>query len=178
MNSIYELCCEGFEHKLEKQFSKNDPLKKKAYICSPYADSDPDIQIENMRRARLYMLFANEHMGFAARAPHAYLPMLLCDTVAAERAMALRFGLELLEQSDVLLVCGTVMSKGMRGEIVHAAKLGIPILVFDDHLYVKTRKLATQSGATKRLVRRCWEHNVLGLGVNLIVPDEGGGGHA
>ena len=173
MNSIYELFCEGFEQKLEKQFLKNDPLKKKAYICSPYADPDSRVQVENMRRARLYMLYANEHMGYAARAPHAYIPMLLCDAVAAERAMALRFGLELLEQSDVLLICGTVMSKGMKGEIVHAAKLGIPIQVFDDQLYVKTRKLVTQTGASKRLVRRCWEHNVLGLGADLIVPDEG-----
>lgn len=178
MNSIYEFCCEGFEQKLESQFLKNNPLKKKAYICSPYADPDSSVQLENMRRARLYMLYANEHMGYAARAPHAYLPMLLCDAVAAERALALRFGLELLEQSDVLLVCGTVMSKGMKEEIVHAAKLGIPIQVFDDQLYVKTRKLVTQTGAPKRLVHRCWEHNVLGLGSDLTVPDEGGGGHA
>lgn len=178
MNSIYELCCDGLEQNLETQFLKHDPLKKKAYICSPYADPNPSIQIENMRRARLYMLYAKEHMGYAARAPHAYLPMLLCDAVAAERAMALRFGLELLEQSDILLVCGTAMSKGMKDEIVHAAKLGIPILVFDDQLYVKTRKLATQTGASKRLVRRCWEHNVLGLSADLTVPDEGGGGHA
>lgn len=178
MNSIYELCCNGFEQNLEPQFLKHDPLKKKAYIFSPYADPNPSMQVENMRRARLYMLYAKEHMGYAVRAPHAYLPMLLCDSVAAERAMALRFGLELLEQSDILLVCGTVMSKGMKGEIVHAAKLGIPIQVFDNQLYVKTRKLATQTGASKRLVRRCCEHNVLGLSADLTVPDEGGGGHA
>lgn len=178
MNSIYQLCCDGFEQKLEKQFLKHDPLKKRAYICSPYSDPDPEIQMENMRRARLYMLYADEHMGYLARAPHAYLPMLLCDSIAAERAMALRFGLEVLEQSNILLVCGTVMSKGMKGEILHAAKLGIPIQVFDDQLYVKTRKLVTQSGASKKLVRRSWEHNVLGLGTDLIVPDESGDGHA
>lgn len=72
------------------------------------------------------MLYANEHMGHLARAPHAYLPMLVCDKLPAERSMALRFGLELLVQSDLLLVCGNVLSKGMRGEITHAAKLGMP----------------------------------------------------
>ena len=178
MNSIYELCCDGFEQKLEKQFLKSNPFKKKAYICSPYADPDPNVQVENMRKARLYMLYAKEYMGYAARAPHAYLPMLLCDSVASERAIALRFGLELLEQSDVLLVCGTFMSKGMQGEIVHAAKLGIPILVFDDQLYVKTRKLATQTGANKRLVHRCWEHNILGQDTDLIASAKGGEGNA
>lgn len=45
-----------------------------------------------------------------ARAPHAFLPMLLCDGVPSERAIALKFGIELLERSDVLLVCGNRIS--------------------------------------------------------------------
>ena len=89
--------------------------------------------------------------------------------------MALRFGLELLENSDQMLVCGTVMTKGMQGEITHAAKLGIPIKVFDDDLYVQTRKLVTKTGASKQLVTRDREHSVLGLGEALVVPEKGGG---
>ena len=100
MHNIFELCCEGYDKLLERQFQKPDRTKKKVYICSPFSDPDPDKQRDNMRRARLYMLYANEHMGYLARAPHAYLPMLICDRIPAERAMALRFGLELLEMSD------------------------------------------------------------------------------
>lgn len=100
MHNIFELCCEGYDKLLERQFQKPDRTKKKVYICSPFSDPDPDKQRDNMRRARLYMLYANEHMGYLARAPHAYLPMLVCDRIPAERAMALRFGLELLEMSD------------------------------------------------------------------------------
>lgn len=175
MHNIFELCCEGYDGRLEHQFLKPNKAKKKVYICSPYSDPDHEKQLENMRRARLYMLYANEHMGYLARAPHAYLPMLVCDRVPAERAMALRFGLELLEKSDLLLVCGTVLSKGMKGEITHAAKLGIPIKVFDDDLYVQTRKLVTKAGAGKQLVTLDRQHTVLGLGEALIVPEEGGG---
>ena len=127
MYTIYEMCCDGFDQKLERQFLKPNRHLKKVYVCSPYSDPDPEVQLDNMRRARLYMLYANEHMGYLARAPHAYLPMLVCDGIPTERAMALRFGLELLERSDLLLVCGTTLSKGMKGEITHAAKLGIPI---------------------------------------------------
>ena len=130
MYTIYEMCCDGFDQKLERQFLKPNRHLKKVYVCSPYSDPDPEVQLDNMRRARLYMLYANEHMGYLARAPHAYLPMLVCDGIPTERAMALRFGLELLERSDLLLVCGTTLSKGMKGEITHAAKLGIPIQVF------------------------------------------------
>ena len=175
MYTIYEMCCQGFEQKLEQQFLKPNRHRKKAYVCSPYSDPDPEVQLDNMRRARLYMLYANEHMGLLARAPHAYLPMLVCDKLPAERAMALRFGLELLEQSELLLVCGNVLSKGMKGEISHAAKLGIPMLVFDDDLYVQVRKLVTQTGGSKKLVELTREHAVLGLGTDLIVPQEGGG---
>ncbi len=174
MHNIFELCCDGYDRRLEGQFLKPDKTKKKVYICSPYSDPDSEKQQENMRRARLYMLYANEHMGYLARAPHAYLPMLVCDRIPSERAMALRFGLELLEMSDMLLVCGTVLSRGMEGEIAHAAKLSIPIIVFDDELYVQTRKLVTKAGANKHLVKLDRSHAVLGLGEALIVPVEGG----
>lgn len=63
MYNILQLCCEGFEQKLEQQFLKPNRHRKKVYICSPYSDSDPVVQLDNMRRARLYMLYANEHMG-------------------------------------------------------------------------------------------------------------------
>ena len=178
MYTIYEMCCDGFDQKLERQFLKPNRHQKKVYICSPYSDPDLEQQLDNMRRARLYMLYAFEHMGYLARAPHAYLPMLVCDGVPTERAMALRFGLELLEQSDLLLVCGTELTKGMRGEITHASKLGIPIITFDDDLYVQTRKLVTQSGAAKQLVKLDRNHPVLGLGSSLIVPTKGGGSDA
>ena len=174
MHNIFELCCEGYNARLEEQFLKPEKTRKKVYICSPYSDPDPEKQLENMRRARLYMLYANEHMGYLARAPHAYLPMLICDGIPAERAMALRFGLELLEESDLLLVCGTVLSKGMKGEITHAAKLGIPILIFDDELYIQSMNLVTKAGANKHLVTLNRKHTVLGLGQSLIVPKEGG----
>ena len=175
MHNIFELCCDGYDQKLESQFHRPDRSRKKVYICSPFSDTDPVKQMDNMRRARLYMLYAYEHMGYLARAPHAYLPMLVCDMVPTERAMALRFGLELLERSDLLLVCGTTLSKGMKGEITHAAKLGIPIQVFDDDLYVQVRKLVTQTGASKKLVELNREHSVLGLGNELVVPTQGGG---
>ena len=45
--------------------------------------------LRNMHSARAYMYYAMEKMGYAARAPHAYLPMLLCDRVPSERAIAL-----------------------------------------------------------------------------------------
>lgn len=90
-----------------------------------------------------------------------YLPMLLCDHVEAERALALQFGLQLLEQSEVLLICGDRISRGMKGEIHHAAQLGIPIIVYCEDLYLDVRKLATQAGADKKLVTMDETHPAL-----------------
>ncbi len=54
-----------------------------------------------------YMHYAAKEMGLAARAPHAYLPMLLCDRIPNERALALQFGLRLLEEAISFWCAGT-----------------------------------------------------------------------
>ena len=108
---------ESWERELDRQFLKNDRYRKRAYICSPLSGSTAEEELSNIWRARAYMLYARTMLGYLARAPHAYLPMLLCDHVAAERALALQFGLQLLEQSEVLLICGDRISRGMKGEI-------------------------------------------------------------
>ena len=150
---LHNLFTDEWEKALDAQFQRNDRCRKRAYICSPLSAETDEEQLHNMKCARAYMLYAYKMMGYLARAPHAYLPVLLCDRVAAERALALRFGIQLLELSDVLLVCGDRLSEGMRGEISHAAKLGMQIIVFDEALYVEVKKLVTRSGGDKRIVR-------------------------
>lgn len=152
---------ESWERELDRQFLKNDRYRKRAYICSPLSGSTAEEELSNIWRARAYMLYARTMLGYMARAPHAYLPMLLCDHVAAERALALQFGLQLLEQSEVLLICGNRISRGMKGEIHHAAQLGIPIIVYCEDLYLDVRKLATQAGADKKLVTMDETHPAL-----------------
>lgn len=43
----------------------------------------------------------------------------------------------------------------MRGEIEHAAKLGMPITVFNRELFLDVKKIVTRMGAEKGLVS--WE---------------------
>lgn len=109
--------------------------RKNAYICSPLFDEAPEKLKDNMEQARLYMKITGHYMKVSAKAPHAYLPMLLCDRKPYERALAIKFGLELLEQCEMLLVCGDRLSQGMKGEIRHALKLKMPIVVFNQSLY-------------------------------------------
>lgn len=118
----------------------NADRKKRAYICSPlYAETYGEL-ISNMEQARMYMSLTMRNYNIPARAPHAYIPTILCDDIPAERSFALEFGKRLLELSDVLFVCGNRLSEGMKGEILHAAELKMPIKVFDQKLYDKVRK--------------------------------------
>lgn len=160
MNNLYT---ENWEQHLDTQFLKHDRCKKRAYICSPLSADSEDGFLANMKAARAYMFYAMEKMGYAARAPHAYLPTLLCDCIPAERALALRFGLSLLENSEIVLVCGDRLSKGMRSELAHAASIHIPILTFEEGVYLEVQKVITANGGNKKHVRLDSEHFQMGF---------------
>lgn len=151
-----------WEQSLDSNFLHRNPCRRRAYICSPLSDATEDGILANIKAAKAYVYYANTHLKMVARAPHAYLPFLLCDDIPAERAIALQFGLKLLEQSDVLLVCGNRISKGMEGEIAKAAALNIPIYVFDADTCVQVKKLVTRSGADKKLVKMKYDDLPMG----------------
>lgn len=152
---------ENWEQRLEMQFLKNDRCKRRAYICSPLSAENDNDFIRNMHAARAYMFYASEKMGLYARAPHAYLPMLLCDKLPSERALGLSFGLSLLENSDLILVCGNRLSNGMKGEIAHAASFQMPMLVFNEELYREVQREITRRGGNKRSVRLDRQNEVM-----------------
>ena len=142
-----------WEHTLEKQCVNGWTKGAKAYVCSPLSADNREQLHANIRTARAYMFLANRDLGYAARAPHAYLPLLLNDSVPVERALAIDFGLRLLEQSEILLVCGSRISCGMEGEIRHAAKLKMKILAFDKTVHLGARRIVADCGGDKYLVR-------------------------
>ena len=150
MDNIYH---QYWQQELMYQLASADRYRKRAYVCSPFRADTREQREKNLRTARAYMFYANKKMNMNAAAPHAYMPLLLCDEIPAERAIALRFGLEILEQSDVMLICGNRLSNGMRGEIVKAALLRMPITVFDEGLYLEVQKLVTQNNGDKKSVK-------------------------
>ena len=160
MENIYY---EGWEQELVYQFLPNNRCRKRAYICSPLSADTNEGIAQNMQAARAYMFYAMKKMGMNASAPHAYLPMLLCDNVPSDRALALQFGLELLKGSDILLICGTQISNGMHGEIAHAIRLKMPMIAFDEEVYLEVQKELTKRGCDKRKVRLDRENFLMGF---------------
>ncbi len=106
----------------------------KAYICSPLSAPTAEGIRRNMEAARWYMQTISQLWDCRAVAPHAYLPEFLDDRDEQERNLALSFGLAYLDTCDRLVICGNRFTKGMLGEIQHAAAQKIPIFwIRDDY---------------------------------------------
>ncbi len=143
----------GWEQALDYQFLIHNATLKNVYICSPLsADTEAGL-ITNMKKAREFMFYAHMAIGVYARAPHAYLPLLLSDNIPEERELGLEFGLKLLELSDTLYVCGERISNGMKGEILKAAELGLEIIVFNDDLLAEVINIISSGGGHIHNVR-------------------------
>lgn len=158
------------EQFLAYQFMDQNDQRKRAYICSPLSAKTDEEFVENMHRARAYMHYAAKEMGLAARAPHAYLPMLLCDRIPNERALALQFGLRLLEESDILLVCGDRISLGMQGEILHAIFIKARILTFSYPIYKKVCEYVRKENGDAELIEVDENHSFM-AGKEVPVPE-------
>ena len=150
MKNIYT---ENWEKELEEQFLKIDRFRKRAYICSPLSAETADEVRKNINAAKAYMYYAMKKMNLSARAPHAYLPMLLCDSIPAERALAANFGRRLIEVSDLILICGNHISGGMKNEIAYAAALNMQIITFCNDIYPEIKKEVRTHGGISKNVR-------------------------
>jgi len=105
--------------------------KELVYICSPLrADTAEGVRL-NMLKAREQMEVVSKIYNCRAIAPHAILPEYLDDHNPEERALGLKFGLDLLKLCKFMVVCGDVISDGMRREIEAAKELGIDIIYRD-----------------------------------------------
>ncbi len=105
--------------------------KELVYICSPLrADTAEGVRL-NMLKAREQMEVVSKIYNCRAIAPHAILPEYLDDHNPEERELGLKFGLDLLKLCKLMVVCGDVISDGMRREIEAAKELGIDIIYRD-----------------------------------------------
>ena len=152
----------GWELRYEAQFLNHSKDRIKAYICSPLRDDRVEAMQRNMLTAKAYMVYAYEVMNCTVAAPHAYLPVILDDDKPDERKLALQFGLQLLELSNIVLVCGNRISEGMKNEIKHAASLNKPIYTFNTDMYSEVMEIVNECYGDTELVSLHLSHSPLG----------------
>ena len=102
---------------------------KKVYVCSPLsAPTRNEIEINMLSVRNKCKVINNTICDVRAWAPHAYLPEIIDDSIPEERALALDFGMRLLNMSDTMYVFGARLSDGMKSEISEAVRLGLVIV--------------------------------------------------
>ena len=108
------------------------------YIASPLSAPTQEERLKNMLYARRVQCQI-EKLGYKAVATQAWLPMILNDSIAEERELALQIGQRVLKNCDALVVAGEKVSKGMLAEIATAKAIGIPVYFYT----VEARKYFT-----------------------------------
>lgn len=111
------------------QTEVKSPGATKIYIASPLRADTAQEQTQNMLYARK-LQSQLERLGYKAIAPHAWLPMVLDDSVPKERRLALSIGQKILKRCDAVLVAGNRVSSGMMAEIATAKAQGIPVIFY------------------------------------------------
>ena len=106
---------------------------KKVYICSPLSAPDAKGVSHNMDMARFYIERMTVLYHCRTFASHAYLPLMLDDSIPEERETALRIGMELMDLCDALIICGRRVSSGMAGEIKEAFSKGMEVYWYDSN---------------------------------------------
>lgn len=173
MENIFK---EGWQDSLNSQML-NPNCKNCAYICSPLSAKTDNDLVKNMISARAYMYYMWQVMRYPARAPHAYLPMLLCDHVPRNRQLALNFGRELLRESSMVLICGNRISEGMKLEIIQAGMLDIPIIAFNEEVYQQIISLLRNYNEDITLAALDTYHPILASPYPLEYTEEDVAGH-
>lgn len=95
------------------------------YICSPLSGD----MAKNIEFAKLCCKEA-VRLGFIPLASHLLYPQFMDDNNPEERKLALFFGKVLLSKCTELWICGDTVSKGMRSEIMFAARKFMKIRTF------------------------------------------------
>lgn len=98
---------------------------EKVYVCSQYGTRGN--RETNLEFAKVFCMAVIEE-GKIPICPHLFYGQVLNDDVESQRAAGLRMGLELLEDCSELRIFSR-LSEGMKGEILKAEKLGIPVTI-------------------------------------------------
>nr|DAG14626.1 MAG TPA: N-deoxyribosyltransferase [Caudoviricetes sp.] len=98
---------------------------EKVYVCSQYGTRGN--RETNLEFAKLFCGAVIEE-GKIPICPHLFYSQVLNDEVESQRAAGLRIGLELLEDCSELRIFSR-LSDGMKGEILKAEELGIPVTI-------------------------------------------------
>lgn len=124
------------------------------YVCSPYRG---DIE-KNTALAREYCRQVYE-AGYSPIAPHLFFPQFLHEEIPDERRAGMHMGESLFQQCRALVVCGNVISEGMKAEIALAKRFRVPVLTLDAFQPEKVRDIPANVSVLAQAVQCIKQYN-------------------
>ena len=88
----------------------------------------------NMELAKYYLMQMKRLYHCRTFASHAHLPLMLDDRIPEERETAMQIAVLMLDLCEVLIICGSHISEGMRSEIQTAFVKGKDIYWYDSKM--------------------------------------------
>ena len=145
---------------------------ERVYICSPLgAETEKEIFC-NMRAAGGYAGYVINKMQYFATAVHAYLPFFYNDKIQKQREEAMNMGMQVLKDSQILMVCGNRISDGMKTEIEYAIKNHKEIITFNRNVFEDVIELVLESGEKEFNVQLNKDHPTLANAPNYSDSNE------
>ena len=92
------------------------------------------IVTHNMELAKYYLMQMKRLYHCRTFASHSHLPLMLDDRVPEERETAMQIGALMLDLCEVLIICGSCISEGMRREIQTAFEKGKDVYWYDSKM--------------------------------------------
>lgn len=98
----------------------------KIYVCSPYrGEVEKNVKFAKKICRKIVM------EGNLPIAPHLYFTQFMDDNIEVERNKAIDINLKILNNCDLLLICGNHVSSGMGQEIKYAKENGIEVKYYE-----------------------------------------------
>ena len=133
----------GFEIK-PRQFAN----RERVYLCSPLSFKTCEKLFQTVCVASEYTNYIKDQMGYFAISVHTYLPAFVNDKILTKQEQMRELRMQILEQCDIVMVCGERVSLEMKQDVLYALKQNKKIVVFTPEVFKIVMKLVRISGVT------------------------------
>lgn len=141
--------------------------KEQVYVCAPFSVKTREKTLKTLYVGCEYVDYVKKKMQYFAIAIHTYLPAFINDKIIFNRDEMKKLRTQIIEQCDIVMVCGEKLSREMKQDILYAIERRKKIVVFTRELFQIVMKLMEVSGVHEFDLRYDENHPTLAKSVKL-----------
>ena len=141
--------------------------KEQVYVCAPLNVKTREKTLKSLYEGSEYVEYVKKEMQYFAIAIHTYLPAFINDKMLANRDEMKKLRTQIIEQCDIVMVCGEKVSREMKQDILYAIERRKKIVVFTREVFQIVMKLMEISEVHEFDLRYDENHPALAKSVKL-----------